>query len=84
MDAVRDLPERESKAIIFEEHSSVKGMYGSSGMVNNLKDCKRSVSGCLDNVKSPEESECDAIDCAAGICIFDGMVKLLACIGILS
>lgn len=83
--AVRDLPARDSKSIVFEEHPPINQMYSSRNMNNCLKECKKSTLGYQDDAgKGSENKDCDPIDCAAGICIFDGMVKLLACIGIIS
>lgn len=77
LSAVRDMPIRDSKTIIFEEHPPAK-------IMKPYCEDERSVS-CLDNcIKSADDKkDCDCIDCVAGVFIFDGVAKLLVCFGIL-
>lgn len=87
MNAVQGL-QRDSRTVVFEEHPPAKVMRcspNSSNMDSCLKECDKLMPDCLDNlVKSSDDNECDVIDCATGVCIVDGLVKLLVCIGLCS
>lgn len=86
LSAVKDVPERDSKTVIFEEHPPAKVMNPCTNK-NIFKENDNSIL-CLNDMF--ESEECTPILCAASICIADGAVKvcsaskaLLVCLGIL-
>lgn len=81
LSAVKDLPPMgDSRTIIFEEHPPAKIMMNDKK--NILKEHDKSIS-CFDNIiRSSDDKKCDIIDCAAGVCLIDGAVKLLVCLGL--